>query len=523
MKDKKEKIKNSNPKKEKNKKEKIKKEKIEKEKKGIGSRFLQVIKKKWLLKGTTTFALVAIIIASFIAINLFMQSLELTPIDLSQEKLYTLTDESKEKVKSIDKDVNIYFVGYSDDDANVDLAKQYKKVNEKINAEVVDATSRPDLATKYGIESGSEGIIVECDEQSKVLTSSDLVTYDLTTYETISVAEEKLTSAIMAVATNKIPKVYFLKGYSDFQLSYNMNYLELYLANEVTEIEELDILTEGKVPDDCDTLVICTPSKDFDDIATGYIIDYINSGRNILWLNAAVTQEQDYPNVNKILALYGVNPFELGVIRQTDSSKMLSGSPDITKPDASYSTITEDIVTSAGAYFINATKINLVSDEELENLNVEETELLTESEESYFRTDFTIQTDSKADGEESGEFLVGAELVKTLTEADEEAGTSAVTSTLVIYGDNYFITDYPVGSSSSAVVFQLGNNKDLFLNSIAYLVDREEDITARKSTGTVVYQATDQEDTIIRMIIFTVPALIILTGIIVWIYRRRKK
>ena len=193
-------------------KEKKIKEKKEKDQKE--NKFLQIIKKKWLINGTTTLALVLIIILVFIALNMWMQSLELTPIDLSQEKLYTLTDESKEKVKNIDKDINLYFVGYTDSDSTVDLAKQYKKVNEKINAEAVDATTRPDLVEKYGIESGSEGIIVECGDKSKVLTSSDLVTYDTTTYETISIAEQKLTSSIIAVATDKVPKVYFLEGYS---------------------------------------------------------------------------------------------------------------------------------------------------------------------------------------------------------------------------------------------------------------------------------------------------------------------
>ena len=128
-------------------KEKKIKEKKEKDQKE--NKFLQIIKKKWLINGTTTLALVLIIILVFIALNMWMQSLELTPIDLSQEKLYTLTDESKEKVKNIDKDINLYFVGYTDSDSTVDLAKQYKKVNEKINAEAVDATTRPDLVEKY--------------------------------------------------------------------------------------------------------------------------------------------------------------------------------------------------------------------------------------------------------------------------------------------------------------------------------------------------------------------------------------
>mgnify|MGYP000664008810 CR=1 FL=1 len=429
----------------------------------------------------------------------------------------------KEKVKNIDKDINLYFVGYTDSDSTVDLAKQYKKVNEKINAEAVDATTRPDLVEKYGIESGSEGIIVECGDKSKVLTSSDLVTYDTTTYETISIAEQKLTSSIIAVATDKVPKVYFLEGYSDYKLSNNMTYLGIYLSNEVTEVDTLDVLSTGKIPDDCDTLIICTPKKDFDEIAANAIIDYINSGRNILWLNSAVTSEQNFPNVNKILALYGVKPFEIGIIRETDSSKMLQGSPDIIKPDALYSTITKDIAKDSGVRFINATKINLVSEEELENLKVNKTELLNASEKSYFRNNFKIQTDEKSSSDVAGKFLVGAELEKTITEANEENGTKAVKSKMVIYGENNFTTDYPVSNYSQVTVFQLANNKDLVLNSIAYLVDRQEDITARKNTGTVSYRATEQEDTIIKCIIFVVPALIIIAGIIVWIIRRRKK
>lgn len=501
-----------------------KKEKIKKEKKP--SKLVEIIKKKWLINGTKTFLLVAIIIAIFIAINMVMQKLELTPLDFTQEKLYTLTEESKERVKNMDKDVNIYFIGYTDDDSTVDLAKQYKKVNEKIVAEAIDINNRPDLANKYGIESGTQGIIVECGEKSKVLTASDLVTYDTSTYETISIAEEKLTSSIVSVTSDKIPKVYFLEGYSEFSLSQNMNYLNMYLQNEINEIETLNILSTGKVPDDCDTLVITTPNKDFDDIATNAIMDYIQAGGNILWLNAAVTSQKDMPNVNKILATYGVKPFEVGIIRETDTSKMVTNSPDLILPEVEYATVTKDLYNTTGMIFINATKINIDVDK-LEELNVEETDLLLASENSYFRTNFNYQSDNAIDGEEKGTFVVGTQLEKTIQEATEATedteATSEISSKLIIYGENYFISDYQLSQNSQYGAIQLGYNKDLVLNSIAYLTDREEDITARKSTGTVTYTATEEQDTIIRIIIFAVPIAIIIVGIVVWQVRRRKK
>ena len=501
-----------------NKKEK--KEKIKKDKKP--SKIIEIIKKRWLINGTKTFILVAIIIAIFIAINYGMQALELSPIDLSQEKLYTLTEESKEKVKDIDKDVHMYFIGSTDDDVNLSLAKQYKQANEKIVAEAIDINTRPDLAQKYGVESGTQGIIIECGEKSQVLTEADLVTYDTTTYETISIAEEKFTSAILSVTSDEVPKVYFLEGYSDFSLNENMYYLDMFLANEVNEIDILDVLSVGKIPDDCDTLVITTPSKDFDDVATNAIIDYINSGRNILWLNAAVTSDVDMPNVNKILAMYAVNPFETGIIRETDTNKMVTGSPDLIIPELEYSDITKDLYNTTGVIFVNATKVN-IDEDKLEEQNVERTDLAVTSEGAYFRTDFNNQEDAAAEGEETGSFTVGAELEKTIKEENEETGEKAVTSKLVIYGENYFISDYQLSQNSQYGAIQLAYNKDLALNSIAYLVDRPEDITARKSTGTVTYTATEMQDTIIKVIIFAVPIIIVLAGIVVWQVRRRKK
>ena len=503
----------------KNKTEKVKKEKQEKT-----NKFIETIKKKWLINGTKTILLVAIIIAFFIGVTVLMQKLDLTPIDLTEDKLFTLTDESKEQVKNIDKDINIYFVGYSEDDSTLDLAKQYTKVNEKIKIEAATATDRPDLAEKYGIETDSEGIIVESGEQYKVLASSDLYTYDHTTYESINVAEEKLTAAIKSVSVEEKPKVYFLSGYSSFSLTSGMQYLNMYLQNEVNEVSTLDILSEGKVPDDCNTLVIASPEKDFDDIATNAITDYINKGGNVLWLNAAIAQSKDdFANVNKILAMYGVNPFEVGIIRETDSSKMVSNSPDLIMPEIQHADVTNKLYDSEGVIFINATKINTVDDETLDALNVTKTELIKTSENAYFRTNFENSSNAAQEGEEQASFLVGAQFDKIISEENEETGEKEVKSKLSIYGENYFASDYQLTQSTYTPMVVYRQNKDLVLNSIAYLSDREEDITVRKSTGSVTYTATEQENRIILAIITIVPVLIIVAGIVVWTKRRRKK
>lgn len=504
-----------------NKPVKEKKNKENKDKKP--NKFIETIKKKWLINGTKTLILVLIILAIFFGINIGMQKAEITPLDFSKEKLFTLTQASKDKVKDIEKDINLYFVEYSDDDSTLDLAKQYNKVNEHIKVEAVKANDRPDLVQKYGIESGTTAIIAECGEKYKILSSQDLVTYDSTTYESISIAEERLTSAIQTVSTDYIPKVYFLSGYSKLSLSSGLQYFNAYLENEIYDVETVDVLTTGKIPDDCDTLVITMPSQDFDEIATNAIIDYINAGKNILWFQAATAQSTEMPNVNKILEMYGISPFSLGIIRETDTSKMLSGQPDLILPEIQSTDVTKKLVNSEGVIFVNATKINVMESDKLSELKVEETPLLTTSSKSYFRTNFSNSQDTAEADDEVNTFTVGAMMTKTLSEANEETGEKAKTSKLIIYGENYFISDMALTSSTQAPVIQYRQNKDLALNSISYLVNREEDITARKSTGTVTYKATETENRIILAIIFAVPVVIIVAGIVVWTIRRRKK
>ncbi len=72
---------------------------------------------------------------------------------------------------------------------------------------------------------------------------------------------KKLTAAIKSVSVKELPKVYFLSGYSSFSLTSGMQYFNMYLENEVNEVKNIRYTIKGKVPDDCNTLVITTPKK----------------------------------------------------------------------------------------------------------------------------------------------------------------------------------------------------------------------------------------------------------------------
>lgn len=475
-------------------------------------KIINVIKQKWLKDTLMTTILIFVIIAIFIILNLYIDSLNINPIDFTKEKLYTLSDESINLVKDIDKDVHIYFFGYKEDNNTVLLAKQYEVANSKITAEAINIDERPDLAKKYGVEDNtSVGIIVEGQDRYKVLTQSDFYTYDQATYETIDVSEQKLTNAIIDISLAKKPHIYFLTGHDEYSSNNYLMTLGVFIQNEVNDISDLDLL-KTDLPEDCDTLIIPNPTKDFSEVETDKILGYINKGGKILWLGEATIEDTDTPNISKILSQFGFN-FSKGIIIEEDSSKMILQSPELILTDISHHDITNNITNVAVA---SSGRLNIESDEKLQELNVSVNTLLKSSEKSFYRENFEVPTTSKTEADETGAFTVGAEFVKKI-DNDKEAK-------LIAFSNCSFVTDMAITSGNSQLkLINLYNNKDLVLNSIAYLTDRGDTIRIRKDTGYVTYTATQMQDNIVRLIIFVVPVVIIIMGIVIWQIRRRKK
>lgn len=127
-----------------------------------------------------------------------------------------------------------------------------------------------------------------------------------------------------------------------------------------------------------------------------------------MWLGEATIEDVDMPNISNILGQFGVS-FSKGIIIEEDSSKMILQSPELILTDISYHDITDDITNVVVA---SSGKLNIESDEKLQELNVSINTLLETSEKSFYREDFTISTSTKTDADESGTFTVGAEFVK---------------------------------------------------------------------------------------------------------------
>ena len=483
-------------------------------------KFIKLVKEKWLRQTSLTILLVAIIFLIFLLVNKIIQNIDLAPIDFTKEKLYSLSDESKEEVAKVEVNVNMYFFGFSEDSSQVILGKQYHDVNDKINIQVINTEERPDLASEYNVSTTDTLVTISSNQRYKVVEYSEMYTYDSTTYESIDITEQKLTNAILDVTIAKKPQVYFLTGHGEYGISSSsyMYTLSQYITNEVNDVNTLDLLTSD-MPEVCDVLVIANPIKDFTDLETQKITEYINNGGKIIWMQNPYLindnlDESTLVNVNKILALYGIS-FSKGIVCEQNANNMIMGNPDLIIPELSYNDIVKDIYTDGYLVMIDAGKINTADYEALEELNVTASPFIQSTENSFYRDNTNSSIYQKLNDDEEGPFVLGEMLTKKIN--DDK------TSTLIAISNAMFETNVPIQIGQNVTTpIALRNNKDILLNSVAYLSDREDTIRIRKDVGVVTYTATQEQDNIVKIIIFGVPVIIIIAGIIVSVVRKRR-
>ena len=536
--------------------------KVDKPKKSFKETITLMIRKKWLSSTSQTFLLVAVLIAVFIAVNLYVQNLDMETIDVTKNKIYTLSDSSKDVIKNINKDVTIYLYGITEDSSLADFVKQYSRANEHIKWEILTEESNLAKVQEFELKSGYQIIVMECEGASKIIdTSYELNSYDYMTGQSVDLTEQTLTNSLLAITTDNKPKVYFTTGHEEYSLESELGVLATYLKNEAYDASSVNLLTEGKVPDDCDLLVIMAPVKDFMEQEVESILAYIKKGGNIIVTSDVGNLAETYPNLQRICDQYGVSLNHTGYVYETDSTYAHSNYPNIFIPQISPSNdITSSMYSDGkGLWLVNAGRLNFVSDEELQNLNVTRDDILYSSDKALFIADLTKSASEVANSAEEGKSIIASVMSKTIktvenatTEAEgttegENAGDNEVeqadaitenseaseestsekeeiVSTAVFIANAKFITDYKIEQlSQSYPISYIANNKDFMLNSIGNLTKKENTLTIRKGRSSSTYSPTEQQNNIVLAIIFLVPVAIIVLGIVVWNLRRRKR
>lgn len=481
------------------------------------------IKKRWLRSKPTTVLIVLILIAAFLALNLWVSSIDLAQIDVTENKVYSLTESSIKEIENIEKDVKMYVYGYTEDSSLVDLVKQYCRENEHITYEILTEESNKSKVEEYGLSDDYPVVIVEVDGFSTLIDGqTEFYSYDYTTGQEVDLTEQTITNTILNLTIKDKPKIYILSGHGEYSQS-EMSVLTTYLTNEAYEYETINLLNASSVPEDCNILLIMSPTSDLLENETNMILDYINNGGNIIYAKDTEENGKTYTNYQKILDNYGLSVVN-GYVYETSSTATVSGYPNIVMPQiAAYSDITSEIYSDGGyLLFAYAQKVAMADEETATSLNVEYETLLSSSENSYYVTDVSANISTVTSTAEQGSSDLAVLATKTINPDVEE--NEQKKSKILVIGNGMFISDTVVSViSQSYPISFIGNNKDFMMNSIAYLTDRTDTLTIRKEMNTSTYAPTEQQDTIVKLIIFGVPILIIVIGIVVWNIRKKKR
>ncbi len=474
------------------------------------------LRKNLLSSRIKTFLIMAILIAAFLVLSFFIKDKDLPKLDVTENKLYSLSEESINELKKIDNKVNIIVYGYDENSTLVDLLKQYNKNNPGIEYQIITNEDNPDYVTKYGFKTGDQTVVVESGDSNKVLSAYDFVSYDYNTNQQIDLTENALTNTILNLTIANKPKVYIVTGHNELPVEQYLTKILAYLQNEVFDYATLNLLTIETIPEDCDLLAIFSPQVDLIDSEVQILQQYINNGGNIILTSDLLNEEnKNQPNWQSILDMYGLT-IENGIVYETDSNSYVPNYPYIFFPKIENTEITSKIQ-SDGSILLEMPKRIITADEtKQEELKVTYQELIKSSEKSYFITDFSQNALNSLAGQEPSSQLIAVKATKKIADTEKE-------SNIIAIANGTFITNLESVVAQNYSQVNLYNNADFFVNSVANLTNRDDTITIRKEYNSSTFTPTEKQNIIVLIVIFIIPILIIIIGIIVWNYRKHKK
>lgn len=346
----------------------------------------------------------AIAVALVIALNILVGSLPttVTQLDITDNHLYKVTDISREYLAGLDKDVVIHVLSaQSNVDARiVKFIAGYTALSDRVSVEYIDPVAHPAALTTYGAEANT--IVVTCADTGRQenIAISDIIGYDAYSYYTTGQytensfdCEGQLTSAVDAVVSAVTHKVYTTEGHGETALSDSLGKL---MSKSHLDVEGVNLLQNGVVPGDCDTLICCAPTADLADDELTMLQDYIKGGGHVIYLMGS-----DLASLPNFQTLMGENGLAVTDGYIADTKNYYSNNPYAIFPTMDTSAdVMKDIASSDNMLFYSSRGMTALT---VEGVTV--TPFLTTSESGM---------NVSADGTQTaGTYLLGATVVQT--------------------------------------------------------------------------------------------------------------
>jgi ABC-type uncharacterized transport system involved in gliding motility auxiliary subunit len=444
--------------------------------------------------GTNAIILSVAVIAILVILN-FLSFRHSKRFDLTSEKLFSVSDQTRKIVGGLQKDVTIVrFARPSDVTPETqrftDLMIEYKHLSPHFQFKDVNPQEKPEVAKEYGAKHIGD-VIVASGEQKVNLEGSPEGGF----------SEADVTNTILKVTRDTVKTVCFVTGHGEKSLTDSSvdGYAQMAenLKKETYTTTSINLVSGG-IPSDCNVLVIAGPTKPFFPQEIAMVSKYLDAGGKVM---IEVDPETD-PKLDSILQPWNVNVGNNVVIDASGMGQLLGAGPEIPLVvQYGDSPITKSLQGQM-TYFPIARTVSIA---DKSKSDPEAVELLKTSPQSFTKVklEHTVKYDPKTDT--LGPLSLG---VAASRKVDDKSAR------LVVIGDSDFATNQVLGGP--------GSDGDLFLNSINWLAQDENLISIRPKpeTSRHITLTVAQATALAWIDRFFLPGLVIMVGISIWWKRR---
>ncbi len=451
---------------------------------------------------------ILLMIALTVAVNLGLNYVpeQYSSFDLTENRLYALTDETKAFLSELSEDVTIYVLA-EEGAGDTDLSKTLERMADQsghIIVKYVSPAKNPNFYQNYtDAQPSSNSLIVEGQKRSTVVDYGDIYAYEMDystySYQTTGYdGEGQTVSAIAYVTTEDMPVFYTIGGHGELELE--EKFLNT-ITKENVAYETLMLHTVDEIPEDAQGVILNALTGDYTKEDAEKIIAYLQKGGNALIVSTMA--EGEMTNFKSILDFYGISEVDGTIVEQ--DRNFYYQNPYYLFPEIASAEVTEPL--SDGLVFAPFSK-GLSYDDTTDEIHY--TPLLTTSSSAFSKTDITDNSDySKGADDIDGPFTVSVEVEKST----EDGGVSHA---FVVGGESLF--------TSLADEMAPGNNVKLFSSMISSLADHEFSVAIpvkSLSMPNLVFKAQTAYIAAVLCVI-VIPLATLTAGLVVWLRRRRR-
>ncbi|MGH9326467.1 MAG: GldG family protein [Terriglobia bacterium] len=246
--------------------------------------------KKKVVHGANFGVYIAVVIAIIVLCNWFVSRND-HHLDLTPNKMFSLSPQTHKILKGLDEPVTIYvFDRQSGFRQRRDLMKLYSSASKDIHVKYVDPNRDPGLAHGFGVENYGS---IYVSAGSHHLRASDA-------------SEQGISNALIRLLKGE-KMIYFVQGHGERDLAGidrdGYSKLKQALQNEDSEVEPLVLMQKMQIPANCSALVIAGPKSDYLPPEVSAIQKYLEGGGRVLML---LDPGVALPNLSKLLSNYNV-------------------------------------------------------------------------------------------------------------------------------------------------------------------------------------------------------------------------